>query len=339
MTMGTGTASPGRLAVHALTFGGEDCASTRFRIIQFARILSEKKIDLTWSQAGDGWPEDLAGKDVVILQKKPLKRRIWKKLRGVAKKIVYDIDDAIWLPLTGRHHFLTEWRIKNRLGAIVRESDLCLAANSHLASYLSALGASRIRVLPMALDEGIWTGRGGAGLPPVMGWSGAPHNLVYLEGIAPVLKRCLERPGRERAGLCVFSGRRPVLDFPFEYVPYADGGEVEVMKRMGIGLLPLEKSGFAHGKSPIKALQYLSAGLPVVAAPLEGTRELFGREGLCDYADTPEEWETALSRLLDDPEERAGRSALCRGYFEEELSLGVRAEELADLLFRTAGRA
>jgi glycosyltransferase involved in cell wall biosynthesis len=323
-----------RLNVHALTFGGQNCASTRFRIIEFVGLLAKQDIDLTWSEAAAAWPSDLGQKDVVILQKKLLPKRDWAELRRLCKKIIYDIDDAIWLPLLGKHHLFTDWKIYRRLKRIVKEADLCLPSNHYIETYLIKLGAFNTHLFPMALDEMRWYRRAQEKSPPVIGWSGAPGNLIFLEGIEPALSRVLVQYPMAR--LSIFSGKKPDWSLPFDFTPFDPNEEVAAMHHMGVGLLPLSNSNFTRGKSPIKALQYLSAGLPVVASPLDGTRELLDESQACTYAKNHQEWESALKSLISNVDERQAKSLQARRYFESKMTLTVRVQELATLLFKLA---
>ena len=65
-----------------------------------------------------------------------------------------------------------------------------------------------------------------------------------------------------------------------------------------IGLVPLSNGVFNRAKSNIKGLEYVAAGIPLVASDLPEYRTLH-TAGMGTIARTPEEWVAALTALLD----------------------------------------
>jgi glycosyltransferase involved in cell wall biosynthesis len=64
--------------------------------------------------------------------------------------------------------------------------------------------------------------------------------------------------------------------------------------------MPLQDSAFARGKCAFKLIQYMAAGLPVVASPVGANCEVVqdGTNGF--LARTDEDWTWRLRQLLDD---------------------------------------
>ena len=80
------------------------------------------------------------------------------------------------------------------------------------------------------------------------------------------------------------------------------------LKQMDIGCAPLADTPFNRAKSPIKVMEYAAAGAAVVASPLlYSTLVEDGRSG--HIATTADEWEWALSGLIQSP---ALRSMMAR---------------------------
>jgi len=50
------------------------------------------------------------------------------------------------------------------------------------------------------------------------------------------------------------------------------------MQSLDIGLLPLNDDEYSRGKSPIKAIQYLACGIPVVGNIFGGASEILNAE-------------------------------------------------------------
>lgn len=82
------------------------------------------------------------------------------------------------------------------------------------------------------------------------------------------------------------------------------------LRAFDIALLPNQRKVGASGggadigrwTSPLKAFEYLSAGLPIIASDLENLREVFTDEetALLCPPDAPDAWEAALRRLAGD---------------------------------------
>jgi hypothetical protein len=95
--------------------------------------------------------------------------------------------------------------------------------------------------------------------------------------------------------------------------------ELSFFAHFDIGVMPLEDSPFARGKCAFKLIQYMAAGLPVVASPVGPNCELVapGRNGY--LASSQDDWQSMLRLLIDDPLLRrrmgeSGRDLVRRSY-------------------------
>lgn len=114
---------------------------------------------------------------------------------------------------------------------------------------------------------------------------------------------------------------------PFdELLPY--------LKAIDVGVVPYGNTQFNRNSFPLKTLEYLAAGRPVVATPLPATRSL--RTELVTLAEEPAEFAAAVMREAERPRDEAVVAA--RREFAAGHSWGARAEQLRDLLEQN-GRA
>jgi teichuronic acid biosynthesis glycosyltransferase TuaH len=101
---------------------------------------------------------------------------------------------------------------------------------------------------------------------------------------------------------------RWVGERPFETLP-------SYLAHASVGLVPYNTSRFNLGSFPLKTLEYLAAGLPVVATDLPGTRWLDSPDiALCH---TPDEFADAVCRAISDPGDLTDvrrRQALAAGH-------------------------
>lgn len=311
----------------ALTFGG---ASTHYRVHQYVPLLQELGIELVCRPAAElSCMMDLAEFDGILLQKKLLS---WSKRRRVAKTglpVVFDIDDATWQPLNKQHHFLTRWRTNHRLSACLKLCKHGLAANAYIAEHLQR-DLDSVEVLPMTLPLRDWAPVPRSQGPVVVGWAGAPGNHFQLRSIEPALRE-LKRVMPEVV-VRIFSGVRPDMDLAFDFVPFDAEQQIAVLHTFSIGLLPLPDTPFNHGKSPIKALQYMAAGIPCVASPLAGTVEMLGEQGGGVYAQDMDGWTQQLLRLSRDTVLRESMGRQNRARFEAQFTAEAVAVRLAAVL-------
>jgi glycosyltransferase involved in cell wall biosynthesis len=319
----------------ALTFGDSAQASTFFRVLQYQQRFADGGIDLesTPARSFDDWNR-VATYDTVLLQKTLLPAGKLRRLRQLSRRLVYDIDDAIWHPHGRNHFFLTNLRQNFRLRTILRSADLCVAANEVLATHLRRW-TPRVQVVPMALDESQWAGHETKTREPRVriGWSGNPVNFRYLEAIEAALLEIQSKfPNVEFA---IFSGQQP--DFRklrFTHLPFMEGREPETIRTFDIGLLPLPDDPFAQGKSPIKGLQYMACGAAVVLSPVGAAAEMFRDGKTALFAGNHEGWVAALSRLVESGDLRSQLAARAREVF---LSRHTTAASFPSLLAAISG--
>jgi glycosyltransferase involved in cell wall biosynthesis len=134
----------------------------------------------------------------------------------------------------------------------------------------------------------------------------------------------------------IFSGKRPEMKAEIDYVPFQAEKQVNVLNSFSIGLLPLPDTAFNHGKSPIKALQYMATGIPCVAAALSGTVEMLGEHGSALFATDTSSWTQHLLALAGDADLREKMGAAGRARFESHFTAEAVARRLAVIFKQTA---
>jgi glycosyltransferase involved in cell wall biosynthesis len=92
--------------------------------------------------------------------------------------------------------------------------------------------------------------------------------------------------------------------------------------------------------SPLSVMEYMDAGLPVVATRVGGIPDLIddGIEGLLVERQDPAGLGEAIARLLDDPDEAHRMGERARERRRREFDIGVMVANLEDLYFELYGR-
>jgi glycosyltransferase involved in cell wall biosynthesis len=116
----------------------------------------------------------------------------------------------------------------------------------------------------------------------------------------------------------------------FEHLPvvrrlWSEGAEADDIAAADIGISWVPDDLWSRGKCGLKVLQYMAAGLPVVANPVGVQAELVrhGESGL--LARTPAEWVEALRLLAADPALRRRLGEAGRRRVEAEFSVAAGA--------------
>ena len=306
----------------------QDKASTRFRFVQYEKLLAERGVTLEYVRRDAINAEVLArlpDYDVLINQKCLMKKSLAKKVIAASKRIIFDMDDAIWTR-PGRHHsWFTARRVKSRLKQWLAAADVVTVANEYLGHYARQF-SDAVKVIHMALDVNNWQPSEKHGARITMGWAGSPATVKNLEHIGATLCQCLADNPELR--LAVYSGKKPALPCEFDYTPFAPGTEAAFMQQLDIGLLPLpEDDAFTRGKSPIKALQYMASGIAVVGQVRGATAEILNDSNSL-RVDTDADWQHAIKALCDDRDLRTQLGNAGRDFVVKEHNMQHTVEQI-----------
>jgi glycosyltransferase involved in cell wall biosynthesis len=181
----------------------------------------------------------------------------------------------------------------------------------------------------------------GAGPAVRLVWVGSSSTLQGLERVQPVLEAV--GAGVPGVRLKLICDRFLILRrLPVEPCLWSESTEAVEIAEADIGISWLPDDDWSRGKCGLKVLQYMAAGLPVVANPVGVQADLVrhGESGL--LAATPTEWAEAISRLARGPSLRRRLGAAGRRRVEEEFSVaagGRRWRALLDALGSAARAA
>lgn len=307
----------------------KDKASTRYRVLQYLPFLDREGIEYE-IVALSGQPRNrfalarrLRAADTVFVQKKLFSCLDLLWVRKLARRLVYDFDDAVMYK-SGSVSNRQQARQHKRFVATAKRADLVIAGNRYLQQ--ESLPYSReVRLLPTVLDMDRYTARKeGKGTPSeiILGWIGSRGTLRYLQAIAPAL----EELGRRWPGLKLKIVADDFFDLDQVQVikkPWAAADEIADLHSFDIGLMPLSDDVWTRGKCGFKLLQCMAVGLPVVCSPVGVNTEIVteGREGF--QASTLEEWVVKLDTLIGDVRLRRQMGLLARRQVEQTYSLAV----------------
>lgn len=299
-----------------------------------------------WFLFDAGFFEELRAADVVVVQRRLLSAWQLRRVRQAARTLVFDFDDAVFRRDSYAPRGAQSDRRLRGFARMVQAADLVVAGNAYLAEQARRwTGAERVRVVPTCVNVGAYAlaQHTNQAVPPRSSrlvWIGSTSTLRGLEWI----RDWLEQLGQDIPDLSlkIICDRTLELKrLPVQFQPWSSATEIQELAEADIGMSWLPPDSWSRGKCGLKILQYMAAGLPVVANPV-GIQTKLVRHGLTGFlAETYEEWRTAIGELARQPELRQAMGAAGRGLVEEDYHVTRGAAAWLDLLktLRPSARA
>jgi glycosyltransferase involved in cell wall biosynthesis len=284
-----------------------------------------------WSRIWVG--KELAHADLVIVQRRLLSALQLYMLRRSVKRLTFDYDDAVFLR-DSYSGALKSMRRQRRFAAMIAAADLVIAGNVFLSVHAARWTPSdRVHVVPTCVDLARYDPaahhRSGAGVQLV--WVGSSSTLAGLELVRPLLEEIGQRCPEVR--LKLICDRFLQLDrLPVLACPWSEQTEAAEIADADIGISWVPDDAWSRGKCGLKVLQYMAAGLPVIANPV-GVQSEFVRHGETGFlAETADQWVYAVRRLANDPVLRRQMGEAARRCVAAELSVRHAAKAWLGLL-------
>jgi glycosyltransferase involved in cell wall biosynthesis len=211
-------------------------------------------------------------------------------------------------------------------------SDMVIAGNSFLREY-ARRHTSRVALIPTSIDTSAISPKvnGGRCGRSIIGWIGSHTTEKYVRGLRPMLQRLSQR--------CKFSmkivgaQRSFLLDgVDVAQLPWDMRRELHDFGSCDIGIYPLWNDEWAQGKCGFKAIQFMAAGVPVVASAVGANREII-QDGVNGFlAATEDEWCEKLALLVEDPALRQKLGEAGRRTVDAHYSLAANAPKFLSIL-------
>jgi glycosyltransferase involved in cell wall biosynthesis len=269
--------------------------------------------------------------DAVILQRKLLSRPELALLRRRARRLWYDVDDAVWLRDSYSGKGFDSRKRLGRFRATVRSADAVIAGNDYLADHARQAGAAATFVIPTCVDVARYPLARHERIGADLVWVGSSSTLRGLEALTPVLERIGKVAPNVR--LKLISDR--FFDVPgLEVIktPWSESTEAAEIAAADIGISWVPDDPWSRGKCGLKVLQYMAAGLPVVTNPV-GVHNEMVRHGETGYlATTEREWVDGIQALAADSDRRRRMGHAGRELVKDKYSVEAGAAKWVNLI-------
>ena len=244
--------------------------------------------------------------DIIFIQRELSPRCIlginFLLFKMISKKtcIIWDFDDDI----------INDGEIsKHELTIVEKKAKYILVISEYLKELLPCEYQSKVILLPTTdgdiykkIDEKIIQDRiERFKTEVVLVWIGTSGNLKNLDYIIPALDSAAELLKNNNKKLFLYCVSGIEYQFETKYliiknVKWSRDNMIHTLMMSHIGIMPLPHNRFSLGKGGFKLIQYLSAGLPVIASDLGFNRNVVtGSKGiLVDDIDSNLKWREAV---------------------------------------------
>lgn len=321
-----------------------DHVSTRYRVTQFAEHLRAVGLNLRLeplAQATVARCRQLASPrrdSIVLLQRKLLPLWQLALLRRSSSLLVYDFDDAVYY--RDSYHPRGPYSLTRRVRfqATVQLADCVIAGNNYLAdAVMKVTNPAKLQVIPTCVNASLYrTAEHEDHRPTRLVWIGSKSTLQSLECARPLL----EEVGKEFPStvLRVICNRFPQFKhLNVECADWSSQTERGSLQDCDIGISWVPDDKWSRGKCGLKILQYMAAGLPVIASPVGVHNNILSR-GVGLLARTREEWIAGLRQLVEDFQLRAELGRQGRNRIETQFHVDQWGPVLAERLAEVASR-
>lgn len=267
----------------------------------------------------------------------------WILTKVFTRKLIYDFDDAIWIPATSSQNKLVAFlKSPDKVKKICNWSYKISVGNEYLQKnaneFLNTFANSTTKAIlnPTTIDlekKHNILHQHNPNKKPIIGWTGSHSTLIYLEMIIPILKELEQKYDFVFRVIC---DKNPNLDIEnnlksFEFVKWNKETEIKDLSELDIGVMPLTADAWAEGKCGFKALQYMALGVPAVISPIGVNKKIINQNENGFLADTETEWKEYLSFLLENPQRRQEMGTLALKTIQNEYSVKSNRENFLAL--------
>jgi glycosyltransferase involved in cell wall biosynthesis len=255
----------------------------------------------------------------------------WVITRLLRKKVIYDFDDAIWIPISSEYNKAASG-LRNfaKVGKICSWSYKVSVGNQFLGNYAAEYN-QQVVLLPTVVD----TENGHNRIQdqetsyPAIGWTGTFSTLPYLNILLPVLQRLQEKIPFT---FYVIADKDPQLPLKYyQFIQWSREKETADLLHFHIGLMPLHDDEISRGKCGFKAIQYMALGIPAVVSPV-GVNSIIVQHAVNGFVcDQESAWEEALTTLLTDSSLRKKMGAAARQQIEDHYSVKATTQDFLAL--------
>jgi glycosyltransferase involved in cell wall biosynthesis len=216
-----------------------------------------------------------------------------------SRRLYVDYDDAAYVK------YVESFFLRRKIQRIMAAATAVIVGNRALAGYASDF-ARRVIVIPTVVDVSRYPDRQQRPAEKTVRivWIGTPLTASFLEPVLPVWHTLKKRYPNLQLRLIGAGSDLASKAEGSELREWSRETEAVLLSDSDIGIMPLPDTEFTRGKCGLKLIQYMAAGLPVVASTV-GANCTIVRDGVNGFlVNDVRQWAECLSELIDNPQLR-----------------------------------
>lgn len=170
----------------------------------------------------------------------------------------------------------------------------------------------------------------------VIGWIGSNTNQVYLDRLVEPLNRLAEQHAFEFHCITGTAWEPQGANFEVKHIPWSLTTQIESMKAIDIGLMPIDHTPIGEGKCGFKLIQYMGLGIVGIASAVGANLEILNDGVNGALVPSEDQWYTALEQLLLRKKDFATIGEAARQTVLERYSFSGNTEAYLDFIRKTA---
>ena len=248
------------------------------------------------------------------------------------KPIIYQLDDPLYIPYSSPSNgYFSYLKFFGKVAEICRLAKVVVVNSTHIREYVSQYNNS-IWQVPSLVDTTKYVFR-----PDLLdqqtddvsiGWSGSPTTLGNIQVVAGALRKLSEQVKYRAHLIGGTEFNLPGVNYTAQ--KWSSETEVEDLRRMQVGMVPLPVNEWNKRKFYMKTAQYMALGIPPVATPLGSNPEVI-EQGVTGFlANSDEDWVRYLKLLIQDRDLRLNMSRLAAAAAQEKYSLAGNTKKIIE---------
>jgi glycosyltransferase involved in cell wall biosynthesis len=229
----------------------------------------------------------------------PIFERLFK-LTG--KKIIFDFDDAIWLPnVSDENKKFLFLKAPAKTSSICKMANVVVTGNQYLLEYASQFNKNVV-IIPSTIDMNYYR----PSTPKknktavTIGWSGSSTTVQHFETLLPVFEKLKLKYGNKIEFVLYGDPNYRNEKLGIKGIKWTHESEVSTIFNFDIGVMPLPDNQWTQGKCAMKGLQYMALKVPTIMAAV-GVNKKIIQQGINGFLATTEtEWMNCLEQLIND---------------------------------------
>lgn len=254
-------------------------------------------------------------------------------------KLIYDFDDAIWIPNVSdankRFEFLKDY---SKTSKIIELCDIIFAGNQYLADYASKFN-DNVKIVPTTIDTDEYIKQTVNKSDKIcIGWSGSITTIQHFEYAIPFLKELKNKFGNLIEFKVIGDANYVNEELSIKGMAWNKETEIRDLSTFDIGIMPLPDDEWANGKCGLKGLQYMALEIPTIMSPVGVNSEIIN-DGVNGFlASDINEWVDKISLLVESEKLRIEIGINARKTVEDNYSVKANKQlylEFFNNLFRS----